>query len=149
MTNKICFLDTGIFYSNIEKLSKVLDPMIDNDWSFAIDKIVVYEFIGTVTDEINKLVAKGMRQDRVEKLRYLLNRFPIFLKDFEIEILIQNENNIDIDQFFLEMGKYKMNIGDILILFSLKSKKISKIVTTDKDWERVNDQDITAVIIEN
>ena len=137
MKNKICFLDTGVFYSNINKLHETFDPLIDEDWMFGINQIIVYEFISTISDEINKLKSKGTRPNRIEKLEYLLKRFPIFLKEFEIEILLQNESNLDINQLVDEMENYKMNIGDILIFNNLKAKKISKIITTDKDWERI------------
>ena len=131
LKQKSCFLDTGVFYRSTGQLSL----LIEEGYSFYINIIVYYEFINTIESEINDAEQKRNIK-RMQLLSSLKNKFSDLLEDLNIILL-----NIPIvwDQtisFLQKMKDYGMNIGDILILETIKVHNIDLIISTDKDWER-------------
>ena len=139
LSSKSCFLDTGVFFRSTGQLGR----LIEEDYSFYINIIVYYEFINAIEFEINDADQKKNKQ-RMQLLITLKNRFPDLLAELNIVLL-----NIPIEweqtaSFLVKMKDYEMNIGDILILETIKRHNINLILTTDKDWKRTG---ITSIII--
>ena len=131
LKSKSCFLDTGVFYRSTGQLGR----LIEEGYSFYINIIVYYEFINTIESEINDAEQKRNIK-RMQLLLTLKNKFSDLLAELNIILL-----NIPIVwnqtlTFLQKMKDYGMNIGDILILETIKIHDIDLIISTDKDWER-------------
>lgn len=136
---KSCFLDTGVFYRSTKQLGRLLEE----GYSFYSNIIVFYEFINTIESEINNAEHKKNTK-RMQLLLTLKNRFPDLLAELNIILLDIPINWNQTASFLQEMKEYGMNIGDILILETIKMHNVDVILSTDGDWERTG---IKSIII--
>ena len=94
-----------------------------------------YEFINTLEDEIT-IASQKKNEKRLQILQTLRKRFPKLLLDLNILLIETPIIWAKTEEYLEKMSQFRMNIGDILILETIKYHKIDLIVTTDNDWER-------------
>lgn len=128
-----CFLDTGVFYRS----TKTLIDLVEDGYNFVINVVVYYEFINTIENEINVARLKK-NEKRVEKLLLLKDRFQNLLESLQISNLPIPLKWERTQVYYQQMAEYGMNIGDVLNLATIVHFKIPLLVTTDKDWKRVD-----------
>ncbi len=134
MDTKSIFIDTEAFFHKKDEIDKLLEA----DYELFTSNIVIYEFIDVITHELE--LAKNKKNDhRVKLLSTIRDRFPLLIIDSGINIKNLSPTNKILTNFYNLMDKYKMNIGDVFHLLTIKEHKINYILTKDGDWKRTKD----------
>ncbi len=129
---KRVFIDSNCWFRSKKDFYYALSLGYD----LVINPIVIYEIIKILDIEIN--LAKEQKKNEREKLcQSLKKRFPLLLMELEVFIVRTNLSTDEIDQLYSVMDQYDLDIGDVLIYWTMKKEKISRIMTNDQDWKRL------------
>ena len=134
MEDKSIFIDTEALFHKKQELLK-LNEM---EYLLITNNIVIYEFINVISNELN--IAKNNHNERrIEVLTNLRERFPQLIIDLKIEVKDFTLTNKILSNIYQLMDVYKMNIGDIFHLLTIKEHEIKYILSKDGDWKRTEE----------
>ncbi len=98
---------------------------------------MVFEFMKVMEDEIGKARAGGKRA-RLEMLEALRRRFPVLLKDLEVEVSSASFSSADMTKLYalVEVGHH--DSGDAMIWLKMQNAGLHTILTDNvDDWKKL------------
>ncbi len=122
MKNESIFIDTEAFFHKKQELLKLSEM----EYQLITNNVVIYEFIDVISYEL-EIAKNNHNERRIEILTNLRERFPKLIIDLGIVIkdfTLTNEILLTIYQL---MDIYKMSIGDIFHLLTIKEHTIKYI----------------------
>jgi len=128
------FLDTNIFLSP-KRLRELADLINENE--FAINDVVAYEFIDVLSEKAGEVE----EEDRREGYRRKIKEFPSLLENVDVKLKSLGLDYEDLREVTELMDKKHVEVGDALIYIHLKKLGIKKIMTDDKDWKRLTNEE--------
>lgn len=128
-TSKMFFIDTNIF------LEIELEDKRKEDCEILFRKILNEKEKGLVSDFIvYSILIELTEKSTLKKAREFLNFLDIMKN---IEIFIPDKETLFSAMKFVE--KYKLDFDDALVVSCMISNKIKKLVSFDKDFDRVKE----------
>ncbi len=125
-------IDTSGFFAKASKLRSFIE---DGTQLSTID-LVVFEFTKLMEVEIRE-AAKAKKQDRLEMLKAVRNRFPELLRTLGIEIRSPEFRFDDLSKLYIEVCKGH-DPGDCMIWLKMQRAGLSSIITQDiAHWKRL------------
>ena len=135
--NKKIFVDSNCWFRS----KKGLFNLIEEEYEIFINSTVIYEVMKQLDLEIH-IAKQKKREKRLLMLNALKIRFPKLMQELSVHILSTHIDLIELSNLVEMMESYKLDIGDTVIYHDMLKNDISKIMTFDDDWKRINNINI-------